>query len=65
MKRPTPHQITSIDGSIYAYEVAPGRDLVYVTIAGYGPDPLVIPFDSDDLDALNRARKELKQAVGK
>ncbi|TXI50197.1 hypothetical protein [Mycolicibacter arupensis] len=52
-----------IDGSIYVTDVHPIDGLVYVTIAGDGDRPMIIMFDSDDLDVLNRARKELRAGI--
>lgn len=53
-----------VDGSVYAYQVSPTERLVYVTIKG--PDekkPMLVAFDADDLNALNRARKELTATI--
>lgn len=54
----------TIDGSVYAYQVEPDEALVYATIAGPDDDrPLIVMFDLADLDALKRARRELKGAL--
>lgn len=55
-----------IDGSVFAYSVNPHDGIAYVTIAGSEPDsPMVIGFDLADLDALKRARKELRSEIAK
>lgn len=54
-------QLEPIDGSVYAYQVSPHENLVYVTIAGPDEDkPMIVAFDSKDLDYLKAARKELR-----
>lgn len=56
------NQIEPIDGSVYALDVRPDEGIAYVTIAGPDDDqPMIVMFDREDLDALNRARKELKR----
>lgn len=52
-----------IDGSVLAYQVEPDSGLVAVTLDGGERAPMIVLFDRDDLDALNRARKELKAAT--
>lgn len=50
-------------GTVLAYQVNPADGLVYATVED-GPDgrPMILLFDEADLDALNRAHKELLRA---
>ncbi|TXH22691.1 MAG: hypothetical protein E6R06_16520 [Mycobacterium sp.] len=51
-----------IDGTVYAFDARPDEGIAYITIAGPDDDqPLIVMFDHEDLDALKRARKELKR----
>lgn len=59
----TTDPIRPIDGSVYAYQVSPDEALVYATIAGPDAAPMIVMFDLADLDALKRARRELKATV--
>ncbi len=57
----TDYQIEPVDGTVLAYQASPHEGLCYVTISG--PDenkPMIVAFDREDLDALKRARKELR-----
>ncbi len=57
-------ELEPVDGSVYAYQVSPNENLVYVTIAGPDEDkPMIVAFDSHDLDHLNVARKELRSGI--
>lgn len=52
-----------VDGTVYAYQASPHEGLVYVTVAGPDEDrPMIVCFDRADLDTLNMARKELRDA---
>lgn len=58
----TDNEIDLVDGTVLAYQASPHEGLVYVTVTGPDEDkPMILGFDRDDLDALNRARKELKR----
>ncbi|KKB99598.1 hypothetical protein [Mycolicibacter arupensis] len=50
-----------VDGTVYVLDARPDEGIAYITIAGPDEDhPMIVMFDRDDLDALNRVRKELK-----
>ncbi|BBX11129.1 hypothetical protein MNVM_02100 [Mycobacterium novum] len=58
----TDSEIDLVDGTVLAYQASPHEGLVYVTVTGPDEDqPMIVMFDRDDLDALNRARTELKR----
>ncbi|TMS50966.1 hypothetical protein [Mycobacterium sp. DBP42] len=57
----TDNILEPVDGTVYAYQVAPHECLAYVTIAGPDEDePMIIGFDLADLNHLKAARKELR-----
>lgn len=56
------NNIEPVDGTVYVVDSRPDEGIAYITIAGPDEDrPLIIMFDREDLEALNRARKELKR----
>ncbi|QZT54611.1 hypothetical protein [Mycolicibacterium austroafricanum] len=56
-------ELEPVDGSVYAYQVSPHENLVYVTIAGPDEDkPQIVAFDAEDFRHLDAAHKELRAA---
>lgn len=47
-----------VDGSILAYQIGDDVDGAYVTITGDGDTPIIVHFDSEDLDVLRRMLTE-------
>ncbi|WP_420093287.1 DUF7304 family protein, partial [Mycolicibacter arupensis] len=57
-----PAQPNLIDGSIYAYEQHQGG--VYVTVKGAGETPLILSFDSADIDVLRNVFSPFPVSTG-